>query len=388
MRSELDLDVVGVIEGTDKSSSFSFSWDYLRHYEKLFRRFREEPINFIEIGVAGGASLKVWKALFTHARIVGIDIAPHCARFADERVSIEVGSQDDPEFLARVCAKYPPSIIIDDGSHRGDHVIYTFERMFPSLLPGGIYVVEDLAFHFGGNADNWKGFAEESPPDYFLRMARSCLAGSVQGVPDAGTARYTRQKIDSIEFVRSAVAIHKVVASRNVSSALDFADEYLGDRKPDAHLHERLAQFIVRHAGPLDRAEAELKRAIEIGEETPFRLRMRSDICLRQHRLAEAAAMAERAASLSGDAHAWMHAGHLLTQHGDHAAAVRAYRQAVAMQPGNSGFAAKLSEALERQGDLAEALEAARQSLTAAAGTAAEVSLRVRVNQLHALVSD
>jgi hypothetical protein len=30
-----ELDVIGTINGTDKSSVHSYAWDYLRHYEKL-----------------------------------------------------------------------------------------------------------------------------------------------------------------------------------------------------------------------------------------------------------------------------------------------------------------------------------------------------------------
>ena len=36
-----------------------------------------------------------------------------------------------------------PDIIIDDGSHLNEHVIESFRLLFPSLAPGGLYVVED-----------------------------------------------------------------------------------------------------------------------------------------------------------------------------------------------------------------------------------------------------
>jgi len=54
-----DLDIIGVLEGTDKSSSVSSAWDYLRHYQALFAPWRDQPINFIEIGVGRGASLNL-----------------------------------------------------------------------------------------------------------------------------------------------------------------------------------------------------------------------------------------------------------------------------------------------------------------------------------------
>ena len=87
----VELDVIGALSGTDKSSSESFSWDYLRHYETFFDRFRHEPVNLVEIGVQRGPSIKAWKAWFTQATIVGVDIDPNCRRLTEDRVVIEIG---------------------------------------------------------------------------------------------------------------------------------------------------------------------------------------------------------------------------------------------------------------------------------------------------------
>jgi hypothetical protein len=305
--SKYNLDVTGVIEGTNKSSSFHAAMDFLRHYERLFESFREEPINLLEIGVAGGASLRVWKAYFTQACIVGIDINPKCIRFADGRIQVEIGSQNDPEFLAEVCRKYPPSIIIDDGSHHADHIMCSFESMFPLLLPGGLYIIEDLVIHFLADSSKFKGIAKEWPSDHFLRIARSLLA---RGHDEPGAALERIRDIDSVEFLRSALAIRKSDTSRDLASALAFADEYLRDHEPNADVHERLAQFIVKHGGPLGRAEAELKLALAIGGETAQRLRIYSEICRRlPHRMTEAAALGERAAGLGEQAHFGERAG-------------------------------------------------------------------------------
>jgi cephalosporin hydroxylase len=34
-------------------------------------------------------------------------------------------------------------LIVDDGSHRSEHVIASFEVLFPLLARGGLYVIED-----------------------------------------------------------------------------------------------------------------------------------------------------------------------------------------------------------------------------------------------------
>lgn len=43
-----------------------------------------------------------------------------------------------------VVSAHPPTIVIDDVSHQAAHIVYTFERLFPALLEGGVYIAEDL----------------------------------------------------------------------------------------------------------------------------------------------------------------------------------------------------------------------------------------------------
>jgi len=49
-------------------------------------------------------------------------------------------------------------LIIDDGSHLNEHVITTFELLFPKLKNGGIYVIEDTQTSYwesyGGDSTN------------------------------------------------------------------------------------------------------------------------------------------------------------------------------------------------------------------------------------------
>jgi hypothetical protein len=124
---------------------------YTRHYETHFARFREQPVNVLEIGIggyddprAGGASLRMWHDYFTRGRIVGLDL--HAKRFTvPERVRLYQGSQTDADLLCRIDREAGGfDIIIDDGSHINAHVIATFEVLFPLLKTGGLYVVEDM----------------------------------------------------------------------------------------------------------------------------------------------------------------------------------------------------------------------------------------------------
>ena len=59
---------------------------------------------------------------------------------------VENGDQGSPTFWREVKAKYhqPFDIIIDDGSHLDEHMWVTFLEIWPTLRPGGIYIIEDI----------------------------------------------------------------------------------------------------------------------------------------------------------------------------------------------------------------------------------------------------
>ncbi|KAL6364625.1 hypothetical protein LRP88_01745 [Fusarium phalaenopsidis] len=124
---------------------------YAPHYDFHFSPFRHREINVLEIGVggfddpkAGGESLRMWKEYFPKAQIVGLDYYDKTS-MQEDRIRIYQGSQDDATLLQRIhdeCGGF--DIIVDDGSHRCDHVIASFKILFPLLKTGGVYAVEDL----------------------------------------------------------------------------------------------------------------------------------------------------------------------------------------------------------------------------------------------------
>jgi cephalosporin hydroxylase len=119
---------------------------YLKHYDLFFSRFVNTPVRMLEIGVFEGGSLELWrKYLGPQATIYGIDIDPRCASFADEPNRVRIGSQDDPDFLRTVVEEMGGvDLVLDDGSHKGSHIIASFRALFPLLSDGGLYVIEDM----------------------------------------------------------------------------------------------------------------------------------------------------------------------------------------------------------------------------------------------------
>jgi demethylmacrocin O-methyltransferase len=145
-RRRNDLDKLALRFGTDKWGSH---W-YTQHYERYFRSRRHRELTLLEIGVGGyhdierGAeSLRMWKAYFRRARIAGIDLQDK-TRFSEPRIDIRQCEQTNTGELMRLCDEYAGfDIIIDDGSHRNEDVIRTFQILFPRLRSDGIYAVED-----------------------------------------------------------------------------------------------------------------------------------------------------------------------------------------------------------------------------------------------------
>lgn len=126
--------------GTDKQGAHN----YAEHYAHHFREIRHRPLVVLEIGIAGGNSLRTWKAYFPNSEIYGIDILDKTFHDA-HRIKTFMGSQADEAFLAQVIKEIgSPDVIIDDGSHLNQHVIFTFKALFPLMKPNGIYAIEDL----------------------------------------------------------------------------------------------------------------------------------------------------------------------------------------------------------------------------------------------------
>jgi hypothetical protein len=168
MRSLQTLDELGIRRVTDKSS---LAHDYLRKYQRLFAPFRDAPITLMEIGVLDGGSLRLWEDYFPLATVVGLDIHAACKQYEGGRRVVEIASQADAKALTAIGQKYRPQIIIDDGSHQADHILTSFQALYPFLCEGGIYIVEDLGMHAGAIAARFRGSALTSPQQYFLRLA-------------------------------------------------------------------------------------------------------------------------------------------------------------------------------------------------------------------------
>lgn len=116
------------------------------HYEPFLEPLRDEPIRLLELGVKHGASLRMWKAYFRAASIVGVDRDDAAVWAAEPRIRVVIGDQADPATIRRAveAAGGDFHVICDDGGHQARDQLGALELLWPHLLPGGVYLIDDV----------------------------------------------------------------------------------------------------------------------------------------------------------------------------------------------------------------------------------------------------
>ena len=135
---------------------------YIPIYDKYFSSYRHREVRFLEIGVSKGGSLQMWRKYFgKDAIIFGIDIDPESEKYNGLSGQVRIGSQDDANFPSSVVAEMGGiDIVLDDGSHKMDHIIVSLQALFPKLNNSGVYLIEDL--HTAYWSDFGGGFNKKS----------------------------------------------------------------------------------------------------------------------------------------------------------------------------------------------------------------------------------
>jgi tetratricopeptide (TPR) repeat protein len=279
-----------------------------------------------------GQSLATWEAYFQNATIVGIDINPECRRFEGGRIHVEIGSQDDPAFLFDIAKKYPPTVVLEDGSHNAHHVVYSFETLFPMIEPGGIYIVEDLHFHHGEIAEHHRGYSNRNPISYFEKLASVAVHRTLAPSEDWGFPGYCRAQIASVEFAYGNCIIKKT-DEKAKETWLKQVEE-LGRTFDDPAIWGRVALAIVERRGPASLAQAAVERAVGLSPAEGNLCRLLSTVHSYGGRMIEAIEAATRAVELHRDVGGTAllgsleQLGDLLSQSGQTSEALAAYQEA------------------------------------------------------------
>jgi len=107
----------------------------------MFEPYRNTAKRFLEIGVAQGYSLRMWREYFpVTCEVQGIDIDK--TELCDSTLDVSYGdSKNKDEWLW--CDNY--DIIIDDGDHTFEGQIETAHVWLPKLNKNGLYIIEDVS---------------------------------------------------------------------------------------------------------------------------------------------------------------------------------------------------------------------------------------------------
>ncbi len=147
--------------GSDKGVGWH---QYSRFYNELFLVAKHEEFNLFEMGLGTndpsiesnmgsggnpGASLSIWKIFFRRAKIFGADIdrkilfeEPRIQTFYCDQTNVdEIHDMWESEKLRD--KRF--GIMIDDGLHTFEAGKIFFENSIHKLLPGGVYIIEDIA---------------------------------------------------------------------------------------------------------------------------------------------------------------------------------------------------------------------------------------------------
>lgn len=164
MNGATDLNALGLMYKTDKASNWH---NYTEVYSKYFEKLRYEPIKFLEIGLAGGCSARMWEQYFTCAELYFIDNKKEFVETYESTMPgrsqcylVDQASEASlMEFIQKVGGDF--DIILDDGGHIMNQQITSFKMLFPVVKKGGLYVIEDLGTSY---LTEWGGYGSKSNP--------------------------------------------------------------------------------------------------------------------------------------------------------------------------------------------------------------------------------
>lgn len=161
MRSSAVLNSEGIhIGGSDRESNHHYGDAYeLLFMEEVFnevqitkyrkewmperRSTRQNVRLMMEVGVADGSCLLAWREIFPNATIVGMDIH-HSDKAHGERIEFHIGDATNRADCERAAAGRQFDMIVDDATHHQKDLLRTLLYLWPSVKPGGLYVVEEF----------------------------------------------------------------------------------------------------------------------------------------------------------------------------------------------------------------------------------------------------
>ncbi|MGA1531250.1 MAG: hypothetical protein ACO398_10985 [Kiritimatiellia bacterium] len=135
---------------------------YLDFYESRLP-FRVDGV-IVEFGVFKGDSIRWLRHRYPSARIIGVDILPVQPYWPqEENITYRQLDQGDDQAVRDFFATIePPAIILEDGSHVPAHQSRCLKLGFARLMPGGVYILENIDTSHPAHSLYKKEFADHA----------------------------------------------------------------------------------------------------------------------------------------------------------------------------------------------------------------------------------
>lgn len=121
--------------------------NYMTWYSNEFTPKRMEKLNFLEIGISRGTSLKLFGEWFVNSKVIGIDnqYYEEAKLIVSNLTNVEAVIKDaySEETLDMYQDEYF-DYIIEDGLHNIESQLNSVEMWWPKLKKGGKLIVEDV----------------------------------------------------------------------------------------------------------------------------------------------------------------------------------------------------------------------------------------------------
>jgi predicted O-methyltransferase YrrM len=131
---------------TKKNNGHGYTKFYLKHLKKI----KYKKLNILEIGSYAGASAAAFSKFFPNSKITCLDINISNFKYVSKKINVfgldSTKIKNVKYFFKIMNITYDTEyfdIIIDDGSHKQDDILYTLNFFFRSLKSNGFYIIED-----------------------------------------------------------------------------------------------------------------------------------------------------------------------------------------------------------------------------------------------------
>ncbi len=235
---------------------------YFPIYDRHLSPYRGRDLRVLEIGVYQGGSLDMWQwYLGPSSTLIGIDIDETATQLAAKDKIIVIGDQSDRDFLASVVQRYGPfDIIIDDGGHTMEQQITSIDVLFPSLVEGGVYIVEDC------HTSYWEAYGGGRRRDgTFIEWIKDRI-DDLHGVhyDCSGEAIWT-EHVDAIHCYDSVVVLDKKHRIAPFAEQVGSSDFVFNQRPVEALVGEMRAQrdAALAHRDAIAEELAKLRATVE-----------------------------------------------------------------------------------------------------------------------------